>query len=276
MKNSAKNSAAASELRLLSRFLEMMSAERGSARNSLDAYRRDLETYLEFLSARRVQVVLASTEDVSAFQAEHERLGLARATSARRLSAVKQFHRFLHGEGLAKANPADIVSGPKAAKPLPRILSDGEMMKLLDQASSRLPGLEGKALFRGRRLQCLLELLAATGLRVSELMGLKLRAVLVDDGILTIKGKGGRERLVPVSARAKSIVAAYVRALRAQSEQEPEWLFPSHGAKGQLTRQHFALELKALAREAGLDADKVSPHVLRHVFASELLAHGAD
>jgi integrase/recombinase XerD len=276
MKNSAKNSAAASELRLLSRFLEMMSAERGAARNSLDAYRRDLETYLEFLNTRGVQVALASTEDVSAFQAEHERLGLARATSARRLSAVKQFHGFLQGEDLAKANPADIVSGPKAAKTLPRILSHGEMMKLLEQASSRLPGLEGKTLFRGQRLQCLLELLAATGLRVSELMALKLRAVLVDDGILTIKGKGGRERLVPVSARAKSIVAAYVRALRAQGEQEPEWLFPSHGAKGQLTRQHFAVELKALAREAGLDADKVSPHVLRHVFASELLAHGAD
>ena len=276
MKNSAKNSAAGSELRLLSRFLEMMSAERGAARNSLDAYRRDLETYLEFLTTRGVQVVLASTEDVSAFQAEHERLGLARATSARRLSAVKQFHGFLHGEGLAKANPADIVSGPKAAKPLPRILSDGEMLKLLHQASARLSGLDGKALFRAQRLQCLLELLAATGLRVSELMGLKLRAVLVDDGILTIKGKGGRERLVPVSARAKLIVAAYVKALRAQSEQEPEWLFPSHGSKGQLTRQHFALELKALAREAGLDADKVSPHVLRHVFASELLAHGAD
>jgi len=276
MKNSGKNSPASSELRLLSRFLEMMSAERGSARNSLEAYARDLELYLEFLGSRGVLAISATTDDVSGFQAENERLGLARATSARRLSAVKQFHGFLHGEGLARANPADIVAGPKAAKPLPRILSEAEMLKLLDQASARLQGLESKALFRAQRLQCLLELLAATGLRVSELMGLKLHAVLVDDGILTIKGKGGRERLVPVSGRAKAIVAAYVKDLRALSDAEPKWLFPSHGAKGQLTRQHFALELKALAREAGLDAAKVSPHVLRHVFASALLAHGAD
>ena len=276
MKNSGKNSAAASELRLLSRFLEMMSAERGAARNSLEAYRRDLEIYLEFLGQSGVLAVTATTHHVSAFQGENERLGLARATSARRLSAVKQFHGFLHGEGLAKANPADIVAGPKASKPLPRILSDGEMMKLLEQAAARLHQLEGKALFRAQRLQCLLELLAATGLRVSELVGLKFRAVLVDDGILTIKGKGGRERLVPVSARAKAIALAYVKTLCAQNEVEPKWLFPSHGAKGQLTRQHFALELKELAREAGLDPAKVSPHVLRHVFASELLAHGAD
>ena len=276
MKSSGKNSLTTPDSRLLARFLEMMSVERGAARNSLDAYRRDLEIYLEFLGERRVVAVLATTEDVSAFQAENERLGLARATSARRLSAVKQFHRFLHGEGLAHANPADIVAGPRAAKPLPRILSDREMMRLLEQAQARLQGQEAKALFRAQRLQCLLELLAATGLRVSELVGLKLRAVLVDDGILTIKGKGGRERLVPVSARAKAIVLSYVKALRAQSEVEPTWLFPSHGAKGQLTRQHFAVDLKDLAREAGLDPAKVSPHVLRHVFASELLAHGAD
>ena len=276
MKNSGRNKPPPKDLRLLSRFLEMMSAERGAARNSLEAYGRDLQIYLGFLGERGVDAASADSDDVAAFQAENERLGLARATSARRLSAVKQFHGFLHGEGLAKANPADIVSGPKSAKPLPRILSEQEMMKLLEQAAARLPGLEGKALFRAQRLQCLLELLAATGLRVSELMGLKLRAVMVDDGILTIKGKGGRERLVPVSARAKAIVAHYVKALRTQSESAPEWLFPSHGAKGQLTRQHFALELKALAREAGLDPAKVSPHVLRHVFASALLAHGAD
>jgi integrase/recombinase XerD len=276
MKSSGKNSSAAADLRLLSRFLEMMSAERGAAQNSLEAYRRDLEIYLAFLAGRRVAAVLATTDDVSAFQAENERFGLARATSARRLSAVKQFHGFLHGEGLAKANPADIVAGPKSAKPLPRILSDGEMIRLLDQATARLQGLEGRALFRAQRLQCLLELLAATGLRVSELMGLKLRAVLVDDGFLTIKGKGGRERMVPVSARARAIVLDYVKALRRQGGEETDWLFPSRGAQGQLTRQHFALELKALAREAGLDANKISPHVLRHVFASELLTHGAD
>jgi integrase/recombinase XerD len=273
MKSSAHNNV---DARLVARFLEMMSAERGAAANSLSAYGRDLQSYLEYLSGIGVLLGSASTDDVRGFLAEAEHLGLARTTTARRLSAVKQFHLFLQSEGLAGDNPAAIVEGPRAAKPLPKMLSDSEMVALLAAAEERVVRAEGKAGFKALRMQCLLELLAATGLRVSELVGLNYRAALTDDAFLTIKGKGGRERIVPFSERARGFLKSYVKALKAETDSEPKWLFPSHGAKGMLTRQHFALELKSLAREAGLDAATVSPHVLRHVFASDLLAHGAD
>ncbi len=262
--------------RLIGRFLEMMSAERGAAANSLAAYARDLRSYLEFLTAQGVTLKAVGTDDVRGFLADAEYLGLARTTAARRLSAVKQFHLFLQSEGLASENPAAIVEGPRAAKPLPKMLSDAEMIALLAAADERVQRSEKKALFKALRLQCLLELLAATGLRVSELVGLSYRAAQTDDAFLTIKGKGGRERIVPFSDRARGYLRTYVKALKVETESEPKWLFPSHGAGGMLTRQHFGLELKSLARDAGLDAATVSPHVLRHVFASDLLAHGAD
>jgi len=274
MKSSGKSNDA--DQRLIGRFLEMMSAERGAAVNSLAAYGRDLQGYAEFLSSHGSSVLGADTVLVKNFLREADRLGLARSTAARRLSAVKQFHGFLHGEGLAKENPAVIVEGPRAAKPLPKILSEAEMLALLETSSQKVQGLEGLPRFKAMRMQCLLELLAATGLRVSELVGLSYRTALAGDGFLTIKGKGGRERMVPMSDRARGFLLDYVKALKLNSKEEPKHLFPSHGAKGQLTRQHFALELKALARIAGLEADRVSPHVLRHVFASDLLAHGAD
>ena len=274
MKNSGKSSVA--DQRLIGRFLEMMSAERGAAANSLAAYGRDLQSYTEFLDARGLNAITGDTAVVKDFLSEADRLGLALSTAARRLSAVKQFHRFLHGEGLAKENPAVIVEGPRAAKPLPKILNEAEMLALLEASSQRVQKSEGLPKFKAMRMQCLLELLAATGLRVSELVGLSYRAALAGDGFLTIKGKGGRERMVPMSDRARGFLIEYVNALKLNTNEEPKHLFPSHGAKGQLTRQHFALELKSLARAAGLDAERVSPHVLRHVFASDLLAHGAD
>ena len=275
MKNLGKNSAIPDQI-LVGRFLEMMSAERGAAQNSLAAYGRDLESYLEFLNGHGFRVLECSTDQVKAFLADAEIRGLARSTAARRLSAVKQFHGFLHAEGLANDNPALIVEGPRTQKPLPKLLSEAEMKALLAAVGLRVAQAEGGAKFKALRLQCLLELLVATGLRVSELISLSYRAALVQDDFLTIKGKGGRERLVPVSDRARGFLKVYVKALNAQTEKEQKYLFPSHGRKGVLTRQHFALELKSLAREAGLDAEKVSPHVLRHVFASDLLAHGAD
>ena len=274
MKSSGKSNDA--DQRLIGRFLEMMSAERGAAVNSLAAYGRDLQGYAEFLRSHGSSVLGADTVLVKNFLREADRLGLARSTAARRLSAVKQFHGFLHREGLAKENPAVIVEGPRAAKPLPKILSEAEMLALLEASSQKVQGSEGLPRFKAMRMQCLLELLAATGLRVSELVGLSYRTALAGDGFLTIKGKGGRERMVPMSDRARGFLLDYVKALKLNSKEEPKHLFPSHGAKGQLTRQHFALELKALARIAGLEADRVSPHVLRHVFASDLLAHGAD
>jgi integrase/recombinase XerD len=254
----------------------MMSAERGAAKNSIAAYRRDLELWLAFLKAKGVGALDASTQNVRDFQVEAEVHGLARATSARRLSAIKQFHGFLHGEGKARENPAAIVEGPRAGLRLPKILNDGDMAALLTTAKEQAAKTEGHARFKALRLYALLMILAASGLRVSELITLPYRALASSDEFLLIKGKGGRERMVPLSGEARAAASAYMTLLRAEYEQEPKFLFPSRGAQGCLTRQHFALELKALAGAAGVDADKVSPHVLRHVFASGLLAAGAD
>ncbi len=249
-----------------------MSAERGAAENSLQAYGRDLSHYLEFLQGRGVTLEAAASDTIRDYLASLEAHGFSRATAARRLSAVRQFHRFMYGEGIVAANPAAIVESPKSVRSLPQTLSAEEIGMLLAQAGARVEQAEGKARFKAERLRCLLELLAATGLRVSELVGLTVRAVTTDDAFLTIKGKGGRERLVPISDRARGVLAGYIKSLGGQSK----WLFPSHGAGGCLTRQHFSLELKHLAMACGLDAGKVSPHVLRHAFASFLLEKGAD
>ena len=274
MKNSGKNNLQkpSAQNRHVERFLEMMSAERGAAENSLQAYGRDLTHYVAFLEARGVAPLSSSSDDIRAYLVSLEEQGFARTTAARRLSAVRQFHQFIHGEGITGSNPAGIVESPKAGRPLPRILSTPDINLMLDEARARVGRSEGKTRFKAERLYCLLELLAATGLRVSELVGLTVRAVTSDDAFLTVRGKGGRERLVPISDQARNVLKNYLKTLVA----EAKWLFPSHGASGCLTRQHFALELKALAVACGIDPAKISPHVLRHAFASYLLECGAD
>ncbi len=262
--------------RLISRFLEMMSAERGAARNSVLAYGRDLEDYGAFLTSRARDPKAANSDDVRGYLVDLEARGMARSSTARKLSAIKQFHLFLQGEGLATQNPATIVEGPKKHATLPKILADSDVEKLLQSAAEAVVSAKPTERFRTMRLHCLIELLAATGLRVSELVGLKLNAVQAERDFLTIKGKGGRERMVPVSRRAQAVLRDYLDVLKSRDTAPSLWLFPSHGKSGALTRQHFALELKDLARSAGLHADKISPHVLRHAFASGLLAHGAD
>jgi integrase/recombinase XerD len=274
MKNSGKNKVPkpSAQNRHVDRFLEMMSAERGAAENSLQAYGRDLTHYVAFLETRGVALLASSSDDIRAYLGNLEKHGFARTTAARRLSAVRQFHQFIHGEGTVNTNPAAIVESPKAGRPLPKTLSVQDIELLLTEARARVSRAEGRARFKAERLYCLLELLAATGLRVSELVGLTVRAVTSDDAFLAIRGKGGRERLVPVSDRARKVLKNYLKTLGA----ETKWLFPSHGASGCLTRQHFAIELKALASACGIDANKISPHVLRHAFASYLLECGAD
>lgn len=278
MKNSGsdKTARASPSHRHVDRFLEMMSAERGAAENSLQAYERDLQHYAAFLEARGGALLTATSDDIRSYLASLEDHGFARTTAARRLSAVRQFHQFIHGEGLVAGNPAAIVESPKAGRPLPKTLSVQDIDLLVAEARARVSRAEGKGRFKAERLYCLLELLAATGLRVSELVGLTVRAVTADDAFLAIKGKGGRERLVPVSDRARDVLQGYLKTLAAREAAETKWLFPSHGASGCLTRQHFAIELKALAAACGLDLGKVSPHVLRHAFASYLLECGAD
>jgi integrase/recombinase XerD len=255
----------------------MMSAERGAAKNSLAAYGRDLADYADHLARLGQTAVGATSNDIRGFLQALDQGGLARSSMQRKLSAVRQFHLFLMSENLAQGNPAQIVEGPKQARPLPKVLEAHDIETLLQMAeqlslAAQTPAARVKAL----RLQSLVELLAATGLRVSELVQLKTVAVRSDRDFLHVRGKGGRERLIPVSRRAQAVLDAYMTAQKETLPEGSEWLFPSRGASGALTRQHFALELKQLATQAGLDATKLSPHVMRHGFASNLLAKGAD
>ena len=258
--------------RLIDRFLEMMAAERGASQNTLAAYRRDLEAYAEGL----IDLKGAGPDDIRRHLEALEAQGMARSSAARKLSAIRQFHRFLHGDGLAMDNPATAIDSPRAARPLPKMISQQDVNALAETARSRVKAAEGKQQLKALRLLSLIELLYATGLRVSELVGLTAQAAGAERDFILVKGKGGRERLVPVSATARAALADYLAVLRKSGLAGSKWLFPSSGAAGHLTRQHFAIELKALGREAGLDVAKLSPHVLRHGFASHLLEGGAD
>ena len=257
---------------LVEAFLEMMSAERGAAANTIEAYRRDLVDYVGFLLTRRSSASAAGRELVVAYLERLEAEGLSASSSARRLSAMRQFHRFLCADGIRGDDPTRIVASPKARRGLPKILSIAEVDQLLSLAEqeANLPASatrEAGAL----RLYVLMELLYATGLRVSELVGLKRSAVMRDTSYLTVVGKGRKERIVPINDRARDAVKAYLPTLP-----PGQWLFPATGESGHLTRQVFARDLKGLAARAGIGAERASPHVLRHAFASHLLAGGAD
>jgi len=247
--------------RAIEAFLEMMAAERGAAANTIVAYQRDLEDF----AASCGDPATASADDVRAWLGGMQRAGAAPRTAARRLSALRQFFRFLLAEGRRSDDPTAIVEAPRAGRPLPKVLSETEVDALLAAARER----EGPD---GLRQAALIELLYATGLRVSELIALPRAAFRDDAPFIVVRGKGGKERLVPVGEHA----ARAVRALAASADRRSRWLFPSHGASGHLTRQGVGKMLKELALEAGLDPARVSPHVLRHAFASHLLAHGAD
>lgn len=254
----------------------MMAAERGAAANTLAAYRRDLDAYAADAASRGVDIAVAGPEDIRRHLDGLEAQGIARSSAARKLSAIRQFHRFLHGDGLAADNPATAIDSPRAARPLPRTISLEEVELLVQTARVRAAAARGKRRARAWRLVCLIELLRATGLRVSELVSLTVQAATAEPDFILVRGKGGRERLVPVSPAARAAIDEYLASVAGEARPAAKWLFASPGASGHLTRQHFALELKGLAREAGLDAGALSPHVLRHGFASQLLAAGAD
>lgn len=266
---------------LIETFLEMLAAERGAARNTLDAYRRDLTTFAAYMSVQGRQLADARPADLESFLAREASLGLAASSRARRLSALRQFFKFLEHEDVTKASPAARIEAPRRAKPLPRTLSVAEVDCLIEQAASATHGLTGREALRALRLYCLVEMLYATGMRVSELVSLPASVTSGDPRVLTIKGKGGRERLVPLNSKARAALDRYLALSRANgarglSAASARWLFPSRSAEGHLTRQRFAQDLKELALAAGLDPDRVSPHVLRHAFASHLLDRGAD
>ena len=251
-------------------FLEMLAAERGAARNTLLAYQADLGDFAAFAGARGaagqgMAPAGADAATLQAYMAGLQRAGLSARTAARRLSALRQFHRFLLREGVRADDPTSLLDSPRLPRPLPKYLSESEVDALLD-ASLRHPGRPGAVAWAA------LEILYATGLRVSELLSLPRSALAGDAAVLLVRGKGGRERIVPLSDKAKAAAAALVAVDDAASR----FLFPGRDPKRALTRQGFFQLLKHVALEEGLDPARVSPHVLRHSFASHLLAHGAD
>ncbi len=249
----------------------MLAAERGASANTIAAYRRDLEDYLAFAAQRKATALSADSAAIRAYLARMDRSGLKASTAARRLSAIRQFHRFLYAEELRGDDPTTVIDSPRTRRPLPKILSEEDVDAMLRaaHASERPDGL---------RMACLLEVLYATGLRVSELVGLPFAAVARQQDFIVVRGKGERERLVPLSEPAKASLAAYkeVRHRFLNGKAPSRFLFPSRAKEGHLTRQRFAQMLKELAIGCGIEPRRVSPHVLRHAFASHLLAHGAD
>ena len=261
-------------------FLEMLVAERGAALNTRLAYESDLTDFASFAAARGQAPARADAAVLQSYMAGLGRAGLSARTAARRLSALRQFHRFLLREGVRTDDPTSLLDAPRLPRVLPKYLTEQEVDALLEAAGKR-PGAPGVT------ARAALEILYATGLRVSELLGLPRRALAGDGEVLMIRGKGGKDRIVPLSAAAKGAAAALV-ALSDNDGQDTggqdtggyrkagRWLFAGRDTRRALTRQGFGQMLKLVALEAGLDPARVSPHVLRHSFASHLLAHGAD
>ncbi len=265
---------------LVGAFLAMLAAERGASANTLEAYRRDLRDYVAGFEKLGGDARAADTEALRSYLGGLEAKGLAPSSAARKLSAIKQFHRFLVIEGHRPDDPAAILQGPKQGRRLPKTLTIDDVDRLLDTAKAQAEGEHKRKsqTMRAARMHALIETLYATGLRVSELVTLPKSAARVREPLLTLRGKGGRERLVPLNPRCRAAMDLWRRTV---AELTPalansRWLFPSDGEGGHLTRQHFARELKDLANLAGLSGADVSPHVLRHAFASHLLQNGAD
>ncbi len=265
--------------RLREAFLEMLAAERGAAANTLAAYARDLEDYGEFLGASASDALKCDANLIRAFLADLHARGLKASSAARRLSAIRQFHHFLFAENYRGDDPTAALEGPKRGRPLPKTMQVEEVDRLLAVVQEGID--DGARPMRERiaaaRLSALLELLYATGLRVTELISLPRSAAKPERGMLTVTGKGNKERLVPLSETAKRAVQRYLGLVKeAGLDGSARWLFPAESEAGYLPRQVFARDLKRAAGAAGLRADKVSPHVLRHAFATHLLQNGAD
>ncbi len=253
-------------------FLEMMAVERAAAKNTLTAYARDLTDAAGFLAGRGRDLADASAEDVEAYFAALGARGLAPATASRRRAAVRQFYRFVLGEGWRADDPSRRVEAPRKGRSLPKVLSRGEVDRLISAAAAR----DGA---QGLRLACMVELAYASGLRISELTSLTLAALARDPAYLIVKGKGGKERLAPLNDAARTAVKAYLEVRPGfvpKGQKANPWLFASRGKEGRLTPRRFAQLLDEAAAGAGIDPARVSPHVLRHAFATHLLEGGAD
>jgi integrase/recombinase XerD len=266
-----KRNPAPARAREVEAFLEMLQAERGASKNTLLAYGADLDHLQGFLARRGQKPIAADAEALRAYLKSLDYVGMTPRTVARRLSVIRQFFRFLLAEHLRNDDPASALDSPQLGRPLPKILSRVEVDRLIEAT-------RGKDGVDGGRMATLLEILYATGLRVSELVTLPLVAVERDPSVLVIRGKGDKERLVPLSDPARTAIVGWlhVRAGMLAEAEKSRFLFPSRGKTGHLTRQRFAQLLKEAALAAKIDPARVSPHVLRHAFASHLLEGGAD
>lgn len=263
----------AGDARHIDSFLEMMAAERGAAGNTIAAYRRDAEDLRQFLATLPSRPDLSDVGDghLRTYLAALVARGLSARTTSRRIAALRQLFGFLIAEGVRKDDPLSRIDSPRRGRPLPSLLSEDEVGRLIAAAKER-PGI------RGLRLHALLELLYASGLRVSELVSLPVGALLGERGLISVRGKGAKERLVPIGEPARAAVEAYLPHRRAFAPDggTSKFLFPSRSKAGHLTRSHFAREMKVLAGACGVDANRVSPHVIRHAFATHLVANEAD
>lgn len=267
----------------LEAFLEMMIAERGAAENTIESYTRDLSDLSVFLSGQKTHLLNATSDHIRDYLHQMNETGFAPKTQSRHLSAIKQFYRFLHEEGLRDNDPTGIIDAPKSGLSLPKTMSQDDVELLLTSAEAAIQraGKGDTKKLKAARFYALLELLYATGMRVSELVSLPKNILKRDAPFLLIRGKGNKERLVPISERARKALLTYQQLLnetqqKQNEEHESPYLFPANSKSGHLARQVFARELKELAISAGIDPEKISPHVMRHAFASHLLANGAD
>jgi integrase/recombinase XerD len=255
-------------------FLEMMSAERGAAENTLAGYRRDLEDAAETIAGNLAD---ASSDAIRTYLDGMAARGFAPTSQARKLSALRQFFKFLYAEGLRGDDPTGTLDSPRRGRALPKIMSEAETGRLLDRAAREAADPEQADRLAALRLHALVEVLYATGLRVSELVGLPVTVAQRDDRFFMVRGKGGKERMVPLSAKARAAMRAWLTARAAvPAFAESPFLFPAASDSGHLARQVFARDLKGLAARTGIASANLSPHVLRHAFASHLLQNGAD
>lgn len=262
------------DTRLIDLFLDMVMAERGAAQLTRAAYGRDIGALANFLRKNGSCLRDAQKSDIAAYISDMSKRDLASSTVARHLSAARHFYKFLASEGLRTDNPAMDVARPKTQRPLPKTLGVDDVDVLMQAAQNMVQTTSSQIMARCRMI-CMLEILYASGLRVSELVGLTRHAVADDRRFILVRGKGGRERLVPLSEPALAALADWL-ALRDEQNKGSVYLFPSRGRSGHITRQRFWQLLGALARHAGLGHLKISPHGLRHAFATHLVENGAD
>lgn len=274
-RSASATSSSDGNLRLIDAFLEMMAVERAAAANTLKNYGRDLQQFAKFIGLRNETLETAGADDIASWLAALEKQGLSASTTALKISALRQFYQFLYAENYRADNPTSSIDRPKTRRPLPKVLTSEEITALFEAANR----MEGP---KGLRMMAMLEILYSAGLRVSELVGLPLTALRKGERLLLIKGKGDKERLAPLTQRAIDAAQAYLEVrevfLEGKAEQKTAspWFFPSRGKTGHITAARFAQMLKDLSLEAGVLPSKVSPHVLRHAFATHLLEGGAD